>query len=126
MLWRRRQPKDRHTTPKGKESQNQQDRSSEPSMGRAAADGGGTNSRGRSLVPPEYLCPLTNRLMRYTSTDLTLPRAASFSSFFFSRGTAFAFVLFREPVIGQDGHTYEKKAIEEWIKKKVRVLLAFI
>jgi hypothetical protein len=32
----------------------------------------------------------------------------------------------REPVIGQDGHTYEKKAIEEWIKKKVRVLLAFI
>jgi hypothetical protein len=69
--------------------------------------------------------------MRYTSTDLTPPRVASF---FFSRGTAFAFVLFffwgghlaREPVIGQDGHTYEKKAIEEWIKKKVRVLLAFI
>jgi hypothetical protein len=27
--------------------------------------------------------------------------------------------LVSEPVIGQDGHTYEKKAIEEWIKKKV-------
>jgi hypothetical protein len=29
-----------------------------------------------------------------------------------------------DPVIGQDGHTYEKKAIEEWIKKKVCAQLA--
>ncbi|CAF3419238.1 unnamed protein product [Rotaria sp. Silwood1] len=26
--------------------------------------------------------------------------------------------LFRDPVVAQDGHTYERKAIEEWIRKK--------